>query len=114
MSMKVRDTVSTTIPAPATTRKPRSFPGSAPWTSSRNISVKMGSDGSGPFFENEKRGQTRQTPFCLKTEEWRRRQAAHEARVRSWTDPHQIRIARSQKHPVYDFLFSYYSYRPSW
>lgn len=45
---------------------------------------------------------------------WRERQAAHEARVRAWTDPHQARTARGEKHPVYDFLFEYYAYRPSW
>lgn len=46
--------------------------------------------------------------------EWRARQAAHERRVRAWTDPHQERAARGEKHPVYDFLFTYYGYRPAW
>jgi hypothetical protein len=46
--------------------------------------------------------------------EWRARQAAHEERVRTWTDPHQERAARGEKHPVYDFLFSYYAFRPAW
>jgi hypothetical protein len=45
---------------------------------------------------------------------WRARQAAHEARVRSWTEPHQARAARGEKHPVYDFLFTYYAFRPAW
>lgn len=45
---------------------------------------------------------------------WRARQAAHESRVRAWTDPHQQRAARGEKHPVYDFLFSYYAFRPAW
>ncbi len=45
---------------------------------------------------------------------WRDRQAAHERRVRAWTDPHQARAARGEKHPVYDFLFSYYGFRPAW
>lgn len=45
---------------------------------------------------------------------WRSRQAAHESRVRAWTEPHQLRAARGEKHPVYDFLFSYYSFRPAW
>jgi hypothetical protein len=52
---------------------------------------------------------TRLAPFS-----WRAKQAAHEARVRVWTDSHQARTARSEKHPVYDFLFSYYSFRPTW
>jgi hypothetical protein len=46
--------------------------------------------------------------------DWRQRQAAHEQRVRTWTDPHQARAARGEKHPVYDFLFSYYGFRPAW
>ena len=45
---------------------------------------------------------------------WRERQRAHEARVRAWTDPHQLRAARGEKHPVHDFLFSYYAFRPAW
>lgn len=46
--------------------------------------------------------------------DWRARQSAHEARVRRWTDPHQARAARGEKHPVYDFIFRYYSFRPAW
>jgi len=69
----------------------------------------MGPDGSFPFFSAEKRGMTRLAPFS-----WRKLQAAHETRVREWTDPHQARTARCEKHPVYDFLFTYYSFRPTW
>jgi hypothetical protein len=50
----------------------------------------------------------------LAPEAWQARRAAHEARVRAWTDPHQVRAARGEKHPVYDFLFSYYAFRPAW
>ena len=50
----------------------------------------------------------------LEEPEWRARAAAHERRVRAWTDPHQERAARGEKHPVYDFLFSYYAFRPAW
>jgi hypothetical protein len=46
--------------------------------------------------------------------EWQERQRAHEARVRAWTDPHQARVARGEKHPVYDFLFTYYAFRAAW
>ena len=46
--------------------------------------------------------------------EWRVRQREHEARVRAWTDPHQARAARGEKHPVHDFLFEYYAFRPAW
>ncbi|MFA6962108.1 MAG: 3-methyladenine DNA glycosylase [Opitutaceae bacterium] len=45
---------------------------------------------------------------------WRARRQAHEARVAAWADPHLARAARGEKHPVYDFLFSYYSFRASW
>ncbi|MFZ5496379.1 MAG: 3-methyladenine DNA glycosylase [Verrucomicrobiota bacterium] len=46
--------------------------------------------------------------------EWLARRAAHERRVRAWTDPHQARQARGEKHPVEDFLWEYYSFRPGW
>lgn len=46
--------------------------------------------------------------------EWRSRQIAHEQRVQVWLGPHQARAARGEKHPVYDFLFSYYAFRPAW
>ncbi|MCF7688161.1 MAG: 3-methyladenine DNA glycosylase [Cephaloticoccus sp.] len=53
--------------------------------------------------------------FTLLTEpDWLERQQAHERRVRAWTDPHQARAARGEKHPVYDFLFDYYAYRAAW
>jgi len=45
---------------------------------------------------------------------WRARQRDHEARVALWADPHLARSSRGEKHPVYDFLFSYYSFRASW
>ena len=45
---------------------------------------------------------------------WRECQRAHEQRVRAWTDPHQARVARGEKHPVYDFRFTYYAFRPAW
>jgi hypothetical protein len=45
--------------------------------------------------------------------EWRRRKAAYEDAVRPWIDAHLARAARGIKHPVHDFLFEYYSYRPS-
>ena len=45
---------------------------------------------------------------------WSARQSAHETRARAWTDAHQARAARGEKHPVYDFLFEYYAFRPSW
>lgn len=53
-------------------------------------------------------------PSVLAETEWLARARAHEDRVRAWTDPHQARAARGEKHPVHDFLFTYYGHRPSW
>lgn len=54
------------------------------------------------------------TPTVLPEPDWLARRAAHEARVQVWLGPHQARAARGEKHPVYDFLFSYYAFRPAW
>lgn len=43
---------------------------------------------------------------------WRSRQRAHHARVDHALAPHRERAARGIKHPVEDFLFEYYSFRP--
>ncbi|NUR31192.1 MAG: 3-methyladenine DNA glycosylase [Catenulispora sp.] len=48
----------------------------------------------------------------LSTGEWRARRAAHESRVDSWVGGHLTRRQGGVKHPVEDFLFTYYSYRP--
>jgi hypothetical protein len=45
--------------------------------------------------------------------EWTERRDAHRTRVQRWTTPHHERKATGEKHPVLDFLFSYYSHRPS-
>ena len=45
---------------------------------------------------------------------WRARAAAHDARVRAWTEPHCARTSRGEQHPVFDFLFTYYAFRPAW
>jgi hypothetical protein len=45
---------------------------------------------------------------------WRARRTAHEERVAHWIEPHHQRASRHQPHPVYDFLFEYYSFRPGW
>ena len=42
------------------------------------------------------------------------RAAAHRRRLAPIVDPHVARQSRQEKHPVYDFLFEYYSFRPSW
>lgn len=53
-------------------------------------------------------------PLVLAEPDWSARAAAHETRVFAWTDPHIARARRGEKHPVFDFLFSYYSFRPAW
>ena len=50
----------------------------------------------------------------LAERDWLERRRAHETRVRAWTEPHQARAARGEKHPVFDFLFTYYAFRPAW
>jgi hypothetical protein len=42
--------------------------------------------------------------------DWQARAARHRERVAPWVDAHLQRCARREKHPVYDFLFQYYSY----
>ena len=54
-------------------------------------------------------GMTRPVP----EEEWRARRAAHQRRVDGWTAGHLARRERGEKHPVADFLFTYYSHRPA-
>ena len=44
---------------------------------------------------------------------WRAREAAHEERARALTSAHRERASRGEAHPVEDFLFTYYSYKPS-
>lgn len=44
---------------------------------------------------------------------WRAREAAHHARVDALLADHLARRRRGEKHPVHDFLFTYYSLRPS-
>ena len=51
--------------------------------------------------------------LVLPATDWRQRRAAHEQRVDVWTGPHLDRRKVGGKHPVEDFLFTYYSYRPA-
>jgi hypothetical protein len=44
---------------------------------------------------------------------WRERAAAHAARVDAFVRPHLERRRDRVKHPVHDFLFTYYSQRPA-
>ncbi|NUR15875.1 MAG: 3-methyladenine DNA glycosylase, partial [Dermatophilaceae bacterium] len=45
--------------------------------------------------------------------EWQERAAAHEERVAAATAAHLERRRDQRKHPVEDFLFTYYSYKPA-
>ncbi|MFC5179177.1 3-methyladenine DNA glycosylase [Nocardioides taihuensis] len=49
----------------------------------------------------------------LSEEVWRSRAAAHAARVDALVAPHLARRRHGEKHPVHDFLFTYYSQRPA-
>lgn len=49
----------------------------------------------------------------LSEAEWAARQQAYERRVDDLVGDHLSRRSRGEKHPVEDFLFTYYSYRPA-
>jgi hypothetical protein len=51
--------------------------------------------------------------ISLAREVWRARATKHHARVSEWIDPVLERRSRHARHPVYDFLFEYYSFRPA-
>jgi len=51
--------------------------------------------------------------MILSRSEWQSRESAHQERADALTAAHRERAARGQKHPVWDFLFTYYSYKPS-
>jgi hypothetical protein len=51
-------------------------------------------------------------PVVLDESEWTAREAAHQQRVDRFVAPHQERAQRGEPHPVWDFLFTYYSLRP--
>lgn len=50
---------------------------------------------------------------ALSSTEWRAREHAHHERADALTAEHRERAARGEKHPVQDFLFTYYSYKPA-
>ena len=50
----------------------------------------------------------------LEPAQWQARRDTHFERVRTWTVPHRERSRRGEQHPVWDFLFEYYAFRPSW
>lgn len=49
----------------------------------------------------------------LSTATWTTRSASHAGRVSVWTDAFVQRRSRGEKHPVHDFLFTYYNFSPA-
>jgi hypothetical protein len=52
------------------------------------------------------------SPPVLGQAQWSARESAHQQRVADFVTPHLQRAQRGQAHPVWDFLFTYYSLRP--
>lgn len=52
-------------------------------------------------------------PDALARPAWEAARAAYLARVRPLADDRTRRAGRGEKHPVHDFLFEYYSFRPA-
>lgn len=50
---------------------------------------------------------------ALSRSEWEERSRLHRERVSAWTDDRTQRCSRNIPHPVYDFLFDYYPFRPA-
>jgi hypothetical protein len=49
---------------------------------------------------------------CLPSEAWQTRELEHQRRVRQYSDPYLARRSAGRKHPVEDFLFTYYTQKP--
>ena len=47
---------------------------------------------------------------ALTSIEWKARERAHLERIQKFTRPRRVRRSRQKVHPVYDFLFQYYSF----
>lgn len=52
------------------------------------------------------------TGVVLDESDWAGREQAHQRRADEFCAPHRRRARSGQKHPVWDFLFSYYGLRP--
>ncbi|MCZ4300815.1 3-methyladenine DNA glycosylase [Microbacterium oxydans] len=51
--------------------------------------------------------------MSLARQDWLLREEAHRDRADALTAAHRDRATRAEKHPVWDFLFTYYSYKPA-
>lgn len=49
----------------------------------------------------------------LSESDWQSKAIAHRKRAEKWTQPYRERRARSEMHPVHDFLFIYYRFAPT-
>lgn len=80
----------------------------------------------GPAAGGHTRARTRGRPYpgqvttalpalgtVLEPATWQARRRAHQERVDALLAPHLARRRNGEKHPVQDFLFTYYSYRPA-
>jgi hypothetical protein len=52
-------------------------------------------------------------PTIIAEAQWAERERAHQTRAGEWVEPHLQRQLRGERHPVEDFLFSYYPFRPA-
>ena len=59
------------------------------------------------------RPATDHSATVLAREDWQRLQRNHQERAKALTSAHLERRARAQKHPIWDFLFTYYSHTPA-
>ena len=51
--------------------------------------------------------------LSLSPEKWQAARREHRQRVAPWVEDRVARSLRGEKHPVYDFLFEYYTFRPA-
>jgi hypothetical protein len=51
--------------------------------------------------------------MIIARQDWLLREEAHRERADVLTAAHRDRATRAEKHPVWDFLFTYYSYKPA-
>lgn len=59
--------------------------------------------------------RTTETPPVLarEAEDWRARETSHQARAEGLTAAHRERRRRGETHPIEDFLFTYYPFKPA-
>ena len=67
----------------------------------------------GPYPESVPVSEPLTVGLVLDEAVWSARQAAHETRVDALVGDHLARRQQGVKHPVHDFLFTYYSFRPA-